>query len=121
MSAGLHVVGREPVTLRAIVGAVGMAGPRLARLTARRAFVRTKHDFLVAVDGLTGARGDWVLRQVRAAEQPSDLWLLRGAVFDALAEAGKPELEPLLRSSLGTLFPYGTPATDFLCTSSLAR
>lgn len=117
----LHAVERPRLPVHPVVGAVALAGPRLARLTARRAFVTTKHDFLVAAEELDGTHGEWIRRQVRAAEQPSDLWLLRGTVFSALASAGKSELVPLLRSSLATLFPYGQPETDFLCTTGLPR
>lgn len=117
----LHAVERPRLPVHPIVGAVALAGPRLARLTERRAFVTTKHDFLTAVESLEGPQAAWVRRQVRAAEQASDLWLLRGAVFEALAEAGQPELEPLLRASLDTLFRSGAPATDFLSSRVLMR
>nr|WP_207184624.1 hypothetical protein [Rubrivivax gelatinosus] len=117
----MHAVERPRLPVHPVVGAIGLAGPRLARLTARRAFVTTKHDFLVAAEELDGSQGDWIRRQIRAAEQPSDLWLLRGTVFAALGSVGKPELVPLLRGSLATLFPYGQPETDFLCTTGLPR
>lgn len=117
----LRSVARAPIAVHPVVGAVALAGPRLARLAERRAFVITKHDFLTAVEGLEGSHAEWVRRQIRAAEQPSDLWLLRGTVFEALADAGQSALEPLLRASLDTLFRCGAPATDFLSSRVLTR
>lgn len=62
-----------------------MPQERLARIAARRSFVAMKQQFMSAVDGLDGSRGDWLRHQVRHACDPVDLWLLRGAVFDALS------------------------------------
>ncbi|MCK7491760.1 MAG: hypothetical protein MZW92_08870 [Comamonadaceae bacterium] len=39
--------------------------------------------------------------------QPADLWLLRGAVGEALAAQGREADERRLRASLATLFPQG--------------
>ncbi len=64
----------------------GMPHDRLARIAARRAFVELKTTFQRAVDPLQGKRGEWLKYQVRQAEEPVDLWLLRAAVFAALPE-----------------------------------
>ena len=61
----------------------GLPGDRGARSAARRAFVELKLDFLHALAGVPAA--DWLHAQVRSAEEPVDLWLLRAPVFAALA------------------------------------
>ncbi|MDP3614649.1 MAG: hypothetical protein Q8R98_22635, partial [Rubrivivax sp.] len=66
----------------------GLPGDRSARLAARRAFVDLKLTFLHALDGAPGI--EWLCTQVRAAEEPVDLWLLRAPVFAALA-GGSPD------------------------------
>ncbi|MBI3367144.1 MAG: hypothetical protein HY021_01435 [Burkholderiales bacterium] len=43
-----------------------------------------KRQFIEAVAYLEGSRGEWLRYQVRHAQEPVDLWLLRGAVFSAL-------------------------------------
>lgn len=58
-----------------------------------------------ALDGLAGV--EWLLVQVRAAEEPVDLWLLRAPAFAALAGA-EPQLRvrrQQLRRSLDSVFP----------------
>jgi len=85
----------------------GLPGDRMARLAARKAFVELKLGFIEAVGPLAGRDGDWLRQQVRHAEEPVDLWLLRGPLFDALA-GNEPErrLARLrLRRSLDSLFP----------------
>ena len=39
---------------------------------------------MAAIETIDGQRGDWLRRQARQAQEPVDLWLLRGAVFAAL-------------------------------------
>lgn len=73
----------EPAS-RGLLGCSVMPQQRLARLAARRAFVELKQRFIDAVAEVEGSRGQWLRRQVRQTEAPLDLWLLRGAVFDAL-------------------------------------
>ena len=93
----------------------GLPNDRMARLAARQAFVELKLSFIEAVATLAGRDGDWLRQQVRHAEEPVDLWLLRGPLFDALA-GGEPErrLARLrLRRSLDTLFPDTGAATGF--------
>ena len=99
--------GTPGVPLRPAFAPNGVPSPRLARFTARMAFVDVKRDFLDAVATLDGA--DWLRRQLRAAEQPSDLWLLRGAVCDALVAAGRRAETPPLRLKLAALLPQGLP------------
>lgn len=54
------------------------------RLESRRNFVQLKQLFLAAVQDAPGTRGEWLRRQLRAAEEPIDLWLLRAPVMEAL-------------------------------------
>lgn len=93
----------------------GLPGDRMARLAARRAFVELKLAFIEAVGQLTGRDGDFLRQQVRHAEEPVDLWLLRGPLFEALG-GGSPERRVArlrLRRSLDALFPDSTPASGF--------
>ena len=63
----------------------GMPGDRGARLAARRAFVALKLDFMTALADVPDT--GWLQIQVRHAEEPVDLWLLRAPVFAALGGA----------------------------------
>jgi hypothetical protein len=94
---------------------VGLPHDRLARLAARQAFVALKASFQLAVADLDGSHGDWLRHQVRAAEEPTDLWLLRAPVFAALAgySLEKRQRRQALRSSLERLFPDSEPPTGF--------
>lgn len=80
---------------------------RLARIAARRAFVRMKQRFIDAVAEVEGSRGQWLRRQVRQTEAPVDLWLLRGAVFDALKGSGEARYRTRmdLYKALDSVFP----------------
>ncbi len=68
--------------------ALGMPQERLARLAARRTFVDMKQRFISGTQVVPGQHGQWLRDQVRLAQDPVDLWLLRGAVFDALQALG---------------------------------
>jgi hypothetical protein len=57
-----------------------------ARIEARRAFVEMKQLFLRAVENLEHRKGAWLRSQVRGAEDPIDLWLLRGPLLATLRE-----------------------------------
>lgn len=83
----------------------GMPGDRSARMAARQAFVSLKHSFLDALDDTSGA--EWLRVQVRAAEEPVDLWLLRAPVFATLLgmDAGCRQRRQVLRRSLDSMFP----------------
>ncbi len=98
----------------------GLPGDRMARLAARTAFVELKLGFIEAVSSLVGRDGDWLRQQVRHAEEPVDLWMLRGPLMDAL---GGPEPERRvarlrLRRSLYSLFPDSAVFTGFSLTGS---
>ncbi len=66
--------------------APGLPADRDARVAARRAFVEMKHLFVRAVENLEHRKGAWLRAQVRAAEDPLDLWLLRGPLLATLRE-----------------------------------
>jgi hypothetical protein len=59
---------------------------RCARIASRRAFVEMKQLFMRAVENLEHRKGAWLRAQVRAAEDPIDLWLLRGPLLATLRE-----------------------------------
>jgi hypothetical protein len=82
-----------------------MPADRGARVAARRAFVELKVTFLSALQDLRCE--DWLVDQVRGAEEPVDLWLLRAPVFEAL-DCGRPEVRRRrheLRRGLDSMFP----------------
>lgn len=95
---------------------VGMPGDRMARIAARRAFVGLKQDFMHAVAALDDERGQWLRDQVRKAEEPEDLLLLRGHVFASLSgqDAVRTERRRLLRRSLDSQFPDSAPRSGFM-------
>ena len=61
-------------------------GARSVRIESRRAFVEMKQLFMRAVENLEHRKGAWLRAQVRAAEDPIDLWLLRGPLLATLRE-----------------------------------
>lgn len=94
----------------------GLPQDRHARIAARRCFVDIKQRFMAATALVDGPRGAWLRYQVRQTQEPLDLWLLRGAVFSALASEGRTteraqsELQGALDSvfpNAGELLPYG--------------
>ncbi len=94
---------------------VGLPGDRSARMAARRAFVDLKQTYLLALAGAAQADTAWLRNQVRQAEEPVDLWLLRGPVFAALAGA-EPErrrCRQMLRRGLDSVFADSEPASGF--------
>jgi hypothetical protein len=93
----------------------GLPHDRLARLAARQAFVDLKRDFLQAVDRIGDPRSGWLRAQVRAAETPEDLLMLRGPVFECLAGSDEPHRSErhALRRSLDSVFPDSAPRTAF--------
>ncbi len=85
----------------------GLPHDRMSRLAARRAFVELKHVFAAAVQPLPGRQGEWLRQQVRGAEEPVDLWLLRAPVMQALSarDEATSRWRAHLRKSLCALFP----------------
>lgn len=83
----------------------GLPGDRGARLAARQAFVSLKRSFLDALETVPTA--EWLRVQVRAAEEPVDLWLLRAPVFAALGRMNDDcrSHRQRLHRSLDTIFP----------------
>ena len=65
---------------------VDLPASRSARIESRRAFVEMKQLFMRAVENLAHRKGAWLRAQVRAAEDPIDLWLLRGPLLGTLRE-----------------------------------
>jgi hypothetical protein len=103
---------RHHVSRTALDGA-GMPHDRRSRIAARRAFVNLKQTYLLAIDAVPGPRADWLRNQVRRAEEPADLWLLRAAVFDALPTRGKSPERDTLQRGISTLFPSVGPDSGF--------
>ncbi len=66
--------------------AMGLPETRSARIESRRAFVEMKQLFMRAVENLEHRKGAWLRSQVRGAEDPIDLWLLRGPLLATLRE-----------------------------------
>ena len=65
---------------------VDLPDARSARIESRRAFVEMKQLFMRAAENLAHRKGAWLRAQVRAAEDPVDLWLLRGPLLATLRE-----------------------------------
>jgi hypothetical protein len=97
---------------------VGLPADRAARIAARRAFVEMKQIFMRAVAPLTDRKGEWLKLQVRQANEPLDLWLLRGPVLAALRckDDTARTLRADLYRGLDSLFPdactSGAPSTQ---------
>lgn len=85
----------------------GMPQDRAARLAARRAFVDMKLLFLRATAPLEDPKGEWLRQQVRLANDPTDLWLLRGPVLRALSLDDRRHrgMRAELYRSLDSIFP----------------
>lgn len=95
---------------RDAIGSWGLPQDRVARIAARRAFVALKQTYLLALHAAQGPRADWLRHQVRQAEEPADLWLLRGLVFEQLPGAeGRADLQ----RGLEAVFPRRSPISGF--------
>jgi hypothetical protein len=94
----------------------GLPSDRLARIAARRVFVDLKRTFMDAVAPLGDERAAWLRDQVRKAEEPEDLLMLRGHVFASLsgADATCTERRRRLRRSLDSVFPDSAPRSSFM-------
>jgi|GEM_PF-894990 len=89
--------------------ALARPASRDGRIESRRAFVEMKQLFMRAVENLAHRKGAWLRAQVRAAEDPVDLWLLRGPLLSALREDefATRTLRAALYRSLDRAFPDG--------------
>lgn len=85
----------------------GVATTRSARIESRRAFVEMKQLFMRAVENLEHRKGAWLRSQVRGAEDPIDLWLLRGPLLATLREddVATRAMRAALYKSLDRTFP----------------
>jgi hypothetical protein len=94
---------------------IGLPGDRMARMAARRAFVDLKQTYLLALDDVTDPEAGWLRNQVRLAEEPVDLWLLRGPVFATLsgAEPERRRRRQMLRRGLDSVFADSEPVSHF--------
>lgn len=90
-----------------------MPSERQARVGARRAFVNLKQTYLLAIEALPGPRADWLRFQIRHAEEPADLWLLRAAVFDALPRQDYRAERDTLQRGIESLFPRQGSSSGF--------
>jgi hypothetical protein len=83
------------------------AATRSARIESRRAFVEMKQLFMRAVENLEHRKGAWLRSQVRGAEDPIDLWLLRGPLLATLREddVATRTMRAALYKSLDRTFP----------------
>lgn len=97
----------------ATLNEAGLPGDRHARIAARRAFVALKLTFLHALQDAPG--DEWLRHQIRSAEEPVDLWLLRAPVFAALAgqDCERRSRRQMLRRGLDSVFPDLEPASAF--------
>ena len=109
MQAAPRFYGPELQALPALTA--GLPADRQAHAAARRAFVDLKRTFMHALIGVPGA--EWILNQVRAAEEPVDLWLLRAAVFDALPARDCSEQRRTLERGIEALFPRTASNSGF--------
>jgi hypothetical protein len=86
----------------------GLPEDRSARVAARRAFVEMKQLFQTAADAAEDRKGAWLRAQVRQANDPIDLWLLRGPLLSTLRneeDAATRALRAELYRRLDSTFP----------------
>ena len=96
---------------------------RSGRLESRRAFVEMKQLFMRAVENLAHRKGAWLRAQVRAAEDPVDLWLLRGPLLSALREddIATRTMRAALYRSLDRTFPEAFGSAEVSALSAQQR
>lgn len=101
---------------------MGMPATRSARIEMRRAFVEMKQLFMRAVENLEHRKGAWLRSQVRGAEDPIDLWLLRGPLLATLREdeVATRMMRAALYKSLDRTFPEAFGSAE-ISTLSAAR
>ena len=97
----------EDDELRFFADDISMPAARSARIESRRAFVEMKQLFMRAVENLEHRKGAWLRSQVRGAEDPIDLWLLRGPLLATLREddVATRTMRAALYKSLDRTFP----------------
>lgn len=90
-----------------------MAHDRGTRVAARRAFINLKQTYLLAIAQMTGGTAQWLRRQIQAAEDPVDLWLLRAAVFEMLSATAFRDEREALQRGIDSMFPHSVPNSGF--------
>jgi len=97
---------------------IGSAG-----IESRRAFVEMKQLFMRAVENLEHRKAAWLRAQVRGAEDPIDLWLLRGPLLATLREddVATRTMRAALYRSLDRTFPeaFGSAKASALSSQRL--
>jgi hypothetical protein len=93
---------------------MGLPATRSARIESRRAFVEMKQLFMRAVENLEHRKGAWLRAQVRGAEDPIDLWLLRGPLLATLREddLATRTMRAALYRTLDRTFPEAFGSTE---------
>jgi hypothetical protein len=93
----------------------GLPADRMAAIASRRSFVALKMTFLDATAALQGKDAQWLREQVRAAEEPVDLWLLRSSLFSGLAgsDPERRRQRQAVRRALEAVFGEPQPTTAF--------
>jgi hypothetical protein len=91
----------------------GLPGDRQAGPAARQSFGALKRQFHDALESIGGQEATWLRAQVLSAEDPMDLWLLRAAVFAAVAGPERRPTRQALRRALDSLFPDTQPSSTF--------
>ena len=93
---------------------MGLPATRSARIESRRAFVEMKQLFMRVVENLEHRKGAWLRAQVRGAEDPIDLWLLRGPLLATLREddLATRTMRAALYRTLDRTFPEAFGSTE---------
>ena len=105
---GISELGISELGANSLFDDAGLPGDRAARIAARRAFVAMKQLFIRAAAPLQDRKGEWLRSQVRQAEDPIDLWLLRGPLLASLRQNdddGNRRLRAELYRELDNTFP----------------
>jgi hypothetical protein len=102
-------------------GQMGPAATRSTRMESRRAFVEMKQLFMRAVENLEHRKGAWLRSQVRGAEDPIDLWLLRGPLLATLREddVATRTMRAALYKSLDRTFPEAFGSAEISALSAM--
>lgn len=90
---------------RAVMGDFDLPPDRQALLAPRQAFRQLKQAYLQAIDVAAGPQVDGLRHRVCCAEQPSELWRLRCAVFEALPAHGANATRAALKRHFDMAFP----------------